>query len=95
LPRSHLCAVPCLVSVPCLTPDNVFYVALGIVAWSPKRQPVHLLYLTPPDACCRVFVAGGYLLPTFAPAEAQQAVQERLEATKVPGKRGAFPNNRV
>ena len=26
------------------------------------------------------------------PAEAQQAVQERLEATKVPGKRGAFPN---
>jgi hypothetical protein len=75
-----------------LSSDNGVYVALGVVAWSPKRQPVHLLYLTPPDACCRVFVAGGYLLPTFAPAEAQQAVQERLEATKVPGKRGAFPN---
>jgi hypothetical protein len=29
------------------------------------------------------------------PAEAQQAVQERLEATGVPGERGPFPNNRV
>jgi hypothetical protein len=47
---------------------------------------------TPPDACCRVFVAGGYLLATFALAEAQHAVQERLEATRMPGKRGAFPN---
>jgi hypothetical protein len=77
------------------TSDKAVYVALGVVAWSPKRQPVHLLYLTPPDAYCRVFVAGGYLLPTFAPVEAQQAVQERLEAPQVPGKRRAFPNNRV